>query len=286
MEKILITGANGQLGSEIRNLADANKNIEFIFTDVDDLDITQATQVETFIETNQVTGIINCAAYTAVDAAEDNLSLARKVNVDGPQTLAIAASKHQLKFIHISTDYVFDGSNFKPYVETDPESPIGAYGQTKFDGEKAVFEAYNKAIVIRTSWLYSSHGNNFVKTMKRLMSERPEIGVIFDQVGTPTYAADLAQACLSMITDSAFFDKTGTYHYSNEGAISWFDFAHAIKELLALDCRINALQSFEFPTKTARPHYSVLNKAKIKGAFGLEIPYWKHSLQTCLALIS
>ncbi len=285
MEKILITGASGQLGSEIRNLAQTNDQIEFVFTDVDTLDITILEDVDSFVESHKITGIINCAAYTAVDKAEDDLALATKVNVEGPKVLATIAAKYNLKLIHISTDYVFDGTNFKPYVETDPENPIGAYGKTKYDGEQAVFSVCPNAVVIRTSWLYSSYGNNFVKTMKRLMTDREAIGVIFDQIGTPTYAADLAQSCISIIRNEDFFSKSGTYHYSNEGAISWFDFANAIKGILNLQCHINPLQSFEFPTKTARPHYSVLNKTKIKDAFSLEIPYWKNSLEACLELI-
>jgi len=282
MEALLITGANGQLGSEIRAIADRYPEIQFYFTDVMDLDITKPGDVTAFVQQNRITGIINCAAYTAVDRAEEDIELARKVNVDGPAVLGQVAREFKLKLIHVSTDYVFDGENFTPYKEEEPVNPIGAYGQTKLDGEKAVMANHPDAVIIRTSWLYSSFGNNFVKTMRRLMNERDSIGVIFDQVGTPTYAADLAEAVLDIFNDPDFSIKSGIYHYSNEGAISWYDFAMAIREICSLSCQVKPLQTFEFPTKTKRPHYSVLNKSKIKQAFSLEIPYWKHSLEICL----
>jgi len=282
MKNILITGANGQLGSEIRNIASRCPQLNFHFTDIPELDISNKNQVDAFVCENKIDGIINCAAYTAVDRAEEEMELAHLVNEKGTDVLSQVANKYQIRLIHISTDYVFDGNHFAPYQEGDLENPVGAYGRSKLAGEKAVITNFPEAIIVRTSWLYSSHGNNFVKTMKRLMTERDSIGVIFDQVGTPTYAANLAVAVVAMLNDPELKDKGGIYHYSNEGAISWYDFAMAIKEIEGLNCRVNPLKTGEYPTKTKRPAYSVLDKSKIKKAFGLEIPYWKDSLKVCL----
>ena len=229
--------------------------------------------------------MINCAAYTAVDKAEHDVDIAEKVNSEGVLNLVNAVQKEQGKLIHISTDYVFDGNNFLPYKESDPVSPIGVYGKTKRAGELAVLNSSIDAIVIRTSWLYSAYGNNFVKTMLKLGHDRDELGVIFDQVGTPTNASDLAKTCLDILSDksSENISTNGKiYHYSNEGVASWYDFATAIMELGSLDCKVRPIETKDYPTPAKRPHYSVLNKTKIKTDFNIEIPYWRDSLDKCI----
>lgn len=283
---ILITGSNGQLGSEIRQLSNVYPQVHFIFTDVAELDITDENAVADFIQLNQVNAIVNCAAYTAVDKAESDTELAARINEIGPRNLANAASTVQAKMIQISTDYVFNGLSYLPLKETDVIDPIGVYGQTKVDGEKAVLQSGADAIVIRTSWLYSSFGNNFVKTIRKYGSERGQLKVVFDQVGTPTYARDLAKACLDILaTNEVISAKGNIYHYSNEGAVSWFDFAHAIVELSDFQCDIDPVDSSQFQTVARRPNYSVLDKSKIKADFGLKIPYWRESLKECIALL-
>lgn len=283
MLNILVTGANGQLGSELRAIASQYPNYHFFWRDYPELDITNEDDVHHFISANRIQAIINCAAYTAVDRAEEEPERALMVNAFGPDVLGRLAEQYQLRLIHISTDYVFNGKNHKPYTEQLETQPIGIYGLTKRRGEINLMQHASNVIIIRTSWLYSAYGNNFVKTMLRLMAANDEIGVIFDQVGTPTYAGDLAQACLQIIGDPGFEHKGGIYHYSNEGVASWYDFALAVRDLAALDCRVKPLRSDEFPTKASRPHYSVLDKSKIKNSFGLRIPYWRYSLAICLS---
>ncbi len=269
---VLITGANGQLGCELQALLP-----EVILTDVSTLDITDLEAVKAFITDHQIETVINCAAYTAVDKAEDEPELAAKINTLGPANLA----KSGAKIIHISTDYVFDGKNYKPYTEEDTPNPISIYGKTKWAGEKAVLDNAEIAIIIRTAWLYSSHGNNFVKTMRRLGSEKTSLNVVTDQIGSPTYAGDLAKAIIAILPQMNK-KNNGIYHYTNEGVCSWYDFATKIMDLSGLNCRINPIPSSDYPTKANRPFYSVLNKSKIKSTFGIEIPHWEKGLKKCL----
>lgn len=281
--KLLITGANGQLGNEMRVVLAQHRDIEAIYTDVDTLDITNLAQLDLFVAAEKVSHIVNCAAYTAVDKAEDDEDNASKVNIDAVRNLGIVAKRYGAKIVHVSTDYVFDGKSFKPYAEDASVSPTNVYGRTKLAGEKALFAECKDAIIIRTSWLYSSFGNNFVKTMLRLGRERDELNVIFDQVGTPTYAADLAQIILTIITDKEWV--SGIYHFSNEGVCSWYDFTIMIHKLAGIECKVNPIESSAYPVRTPRPHYSVLNKTKIKTTFNFEIPYWVDSLQSCLKIL-
>ena len=277
---ILITGCNGQLGNEMQLLERVNPQHTYFNTDVGELDITDVNAVEKFVMENKIDGIVNCAAYTAVDRAEDNMDLCRTLNGVAPGYLAGAVEKCGGWMIHISTDYVFDGSKNRPYVETDRECPNSVYGNTKLMGEMAVMEKCENAMVIRTAWLYSSFGNNFVKTMIRLGKERDELGVIFDQVGTPTYARDLAECIFAVIERGVI---PGVYHYSNEGVISWFDFTKAIHRIVGInDCHVKPLHTSEYPTKAVRPYYSVLDKTKIKQTYDIEIPYWEDSLRDCI----
>ncbi len=283
MSKILITGSKGQLGSELKALQQAYKQFSFVFTDVEELDITNAQALEEFVVAHQVAAIINCAAYTAVDAAEENQKLAFQLNAEAVEYLVQVATKHKLRLVHISTDYVFDGTASQPYEEQSIVSPIGIYGKTKRAGETHVLGCKAESLIIRTSWLYSSFGANFVKTMLRLGKEKEELSVISDQVGTPTYARDLAKAILEMLSREGRIDEKGKiYHYSNEGVASWYDFAQAIMKIEQLDCKVAPIETKDYPTKATRPHYSVLNKKKIKADFGIEIPYWRDSLGECL----
>ena len=283
--KLLITGAYGQLGSELKELESQFPQYDFLFTDVDSLDITNQVAVEDFFEKNQPNYIINCAAYTAVDKAEDESEISKKINALAPGILAKFAKLNNAKLINISTDYVFAGTANQPYSEADEVNPQSVYGRTKLEGELNCLKENPQTIVIRTSWLYSSFGNNFVKTMLRLGAERDSLKIVFDQIGTPTYAANLANAIIEIIRisekDSAKFIP-GVYHYSNEGVISWYDFAKAIFEIQELNCDVHPVLSVEFPTKAKRPHFSVLNKSKIRDAFNLEIPYWRDSLKECI----
>lgn len=287
MFNILVTGSNGQVGSEIKALH-VSYPYNFFFTDRDSLDITDATAVEKFIEANNINAIINCAAYTAVDKAESDEANADAINHLAVKNFALTCKvpsgckQKNIKLIHISTDYVFDGKNYKPYTEDDTTEPNGVYGKTKLDGEKALLHVSPaNSIIIRTSWVYSSFGANFVKTMLRLGREKEQLGVIYDQVGTPTYARDLARAILDILPNIQN-EKTEIYHYSNEGVLSWYDFAKEIMRMAKLDCQINPIETKEYPTPATRPHYSLLNKSKIKQEFGITIPYWKDSLDACL----
>ena len=286
---ILVTGSNGQLGSEIKDLAAKYKDFSFFFRDLPALDICSSDQLDVFFTENKINTVINCAAYTAVDKAEQDAEIAEKVNSEGVLNLVNALAKVNGKLIHISTDYVFDGNSFLPYQESDEVNPIGVYGNTKRSGELAVINSDIDGIVIRTSWLYSAYGNNFVKTMLRLGNERDELGVIFDQVGTPTNASDLAQACLDILSSkkqSKMNSKGNMYHFSNEGVASWYDFAVTIMELGKVVCHIKPIETKDYPTAAKRPYFSVLNKTKIKIDFEIEIPYWRDSLAFCISKLS
>ena len=270
--KILITGASGQLGLELSKLI-----TDAVLTDKDKLDITDPKAVNDFIDLNNIDTIINCAAYTAVDKAEDDRDIAYKINVIGPENLA----KTKCKLIHISTDYVFDGNACIPYKPEDKTNPISVYGKTKLQGEEAVLKNNSEAIIIRTAWLYSKNGNNFLKTMQKLGLEKENINVVYDQVGTPTFAGDLAKAIVEILPQ--INKKTaGIYHYTNEGVCSWYDFACKIMKLLNLKCKVKPILSEQYPTKAIRPHYSVLDKSKIKKIFNLEIEHWEEALKKCL----
>jgi len=283
--QILVTGAYGQLGSEINQLIGNYPEWNFLFTDVDSLDITNETAVQRYFDKYNIDFVINCAAYTAVDKAESEKETARAINALAPKILAQQSKKSGAKLIHISTDYVFAGDACIPYAEDNQTNPQGIYGSTKLDGEHYVLSECANSVIIRTSWLYSSFGHNFVKTMLRLGKEREELGVVFDQVGTPTYAADLADVLLQIIEKYEENEKSfipGIYHYSNEGVTSWFDFALAIFDLSGIEIKVKPVLSDQFPTLAKRPHYSVLNKSKIKNNFDIQVPYWKDSLQICL----
>lgn len=271
-DKILITGGTGQLGRELKNLLP-----DAISTGSSDLDIIDLDAVNSFIKNNDIKTIINCAAYTAVDKAEETFDTAYKTNVIGPYNLA----KMGLKLIHISTDYVFDGNSNKPYKEEDNTNPISVYGKTKRKGEEEILKNSNNAIILRTAWLYSSYGNNFLKTMIRLGQEKEEINVVSDQIGSPTYAGDLADAIVKILPQINETNK-GIYHYTNEGVCSWYDFAITIMELSNLNCKVNPIPSFKYPTKATRPFYSVLDKTKIKETFNIEINHWSEGLKRCL----
>lgn len=284
MSNILITGAYGQLGSELKEISKKFPQFTYFFTDADTLDICNKEAVNDFIANNKINFLINCAAYTAVDKAEDEPGLCAKINCDAVRNLGEAAAAHGTKVLHVSTDYVFDGTNYRPYVETDPVCPQSVYGETKLAGEQALMAACPDSAIVRTAWLYSSFGNNFVKTMIRLGKERDSLGVIFDQIGTPTYAADLAEALMKMVVfaeENKFVP--GIYHYSNEGVCSWYDFTKKIHRLVGIQCKVSPLETADYPTKAKRPHYSVLNKKKIKTTFGITIPHWEESLTDCIA---
>ena len=277
---ILITGCNGQLGNEMQLLEEANPQHTYFNTDVAELDITDSAAIEKFVNENQIDGIVNCAAYTAVDKAEDNQELCRLLNTVAPGYLAAAVEKRGGWLIQVSTDYVFDGTNHTPYTEDEPTCPNSVYGSTKFDGEKAAQQACSRTMIVRTAWLYSTFGNNFVKTMIRLGKEKPELGVIFDQIGTPTYARDLAVALFAAINQGVV---PGIYHFSNEGVISWYDFTKAIHRIAGItSCHVRPLHTAEYPTPANRPHYSVLDKTKIKQTYNIEVPYWEESLKECI----
>lgn len=277
---ILITGCNGQLGNEIRLLENRHPEHVFFNTDVSELDITKADQVDAYVQNNKIDGIINCAAYTAVDKAESDLDFCRLLNSTAPAYLADAVQRRNGWMIQVSTDYVFDGTNHIPYLESDPTAPIGVYGNTKREGEIEVMNRCRQAVIIRTAWLYSTFGNNFVKTMLRLGREKQQLGVISDQIGTPTYAADLAEAILHIIDKGIV---AGIYHYTDEGVAGWYDFTKAIHRIAGITtCQVNAIGTEDYPTPARRPHYSVLNKKKIKDTFDLSIPHWEESLVRCI----
>ena len=277
---ILLTGCNGQLGNEIQQLEKDYGQHRFFNTDVAELDITNQLAVADFVGRNEIDGIINCAAYTAVDKAEDNKELCTTLNTVAPAYLAAAVEKRGGWIVQVSTDYVFNGKAHKPYVETDTPSPDSVYGSTKLAGELGVQKFCKRAMVIRTAWLYSTFGNNFVKTMIRLGKERAELGVVFDQIGTPTYAGDLAKAIMTAVEKGI---KPGVYHFSNEGVISWYDFTKAIHRIAGITtCKVRPIHTSEYPTPANRPHFSVLDKTKIKETYDMEIPYWEESLHKCI----
>lgn len=281
--KILVTGSNGQLGMEMRRVAvEMCQSHEFIFTDVAELDITDASAV--MQATDGVNAIVNCAAYTNVDAAEDNESVAHLINATAAANLAAAAKSQGAILIHVSTDYVFGGGGNTPRTEDMPTNPLGAYGRTKLAGEQAILDSGCRSVIIRTAWLYSIHGKNFVKTMLGLMSARESLNVVFDQVGTPTYAGDLADAIGTILNTAEPVE--GVYHYSNEGVCSWYDFAVAIAQLSGSSCVVNPCHSCEFPSKVERPAFSVLDKTKIRTTFNLNIPHWFSSLAKCISLLN
>lgn len=280
MKNILITGANGQLGNEMRVLSEENKEYTYFFTDVAELDICDEEAVMNFVQANDIHVIVNCAAYTAVDKAEENVALCTRLNSDAVAFLAKAAESNGAEFIQISTDYVFDGTAHIPYKETEPTCPNSVYGSTKLAGEQNALTLCTRSMIIRTAWLYSTFGNNFVKTMIRLGRERDSLGVIFDQIGTPTYARDLARAIYAAIRQGV---TPGIYHFSNEGVCSWYDFTKAIHRIAGIkDCKVKPLHTEEYPTPAKRPHYSVLDKTKIKATYGIEVPYWMDSLKECI----
>lgn len=280
MKNILVTGANGQLGNEMRLLAEVNKEYTYFFTDVAELDICDEQAVMNFVTAHQIDIIVNCAAYTAVDKAEDNQELCDKLNHVAPGYLAKAIQTRGGYLVQVSTDYVFDGTAHVPYTEEQPTCPDSVYGTTKLAGEQEAMKYCANTMIIRTAWLYSTFGNNFVKTMLRLGREKDSLGVISDQIGTPTYARDLAVAIFAAIHKGII---PGIYHFSNEGVCSWYDFTQMIHHLADIKtCKLRPLHTEEYPTKAKRPHYSVLDKTKIKDIYGIEIPYWVDSLKECI----
>ena len=281
---ILITGSNGQLGNEMRVIAAQYPAINFIFTDIAELDLTNMEALQQFFTQNKPQIVVNCAAYTAVDKAEEDVDLCYLVNKTAVENLAKACAANQVKLLHVSTDYVFDGSSFVPYTEDMPVCPTSVYGKSKLAGEEVAMANCAQTAIIRTSWLYSSFGNNFVKTMIKLGTERDRLTVIFDQVGTPTYAADLAQAIMQIAVYETFVP--GIYHFSNEGVCSWYDFTKKIHKLSNIQCEVLPIETKDYPTKTPRPHYSVLNKAKIKSTYHIAIPHWEDSLERCLKVLN
>lgn len=282
--KILITGANGQLGNEMRVIAKSNTQHEFVFTDVQELNICDKDAVNAFFKEGHFDFVVNCAAYTAVTNAEKDFDKSLALNRDAVRNIGEAAAENGAKVIHISTDYVFDGTAHTPYTEDMPVNPQSVYGKTKYEGEAALTQSGCDYVIIRTAWLYSSFGNNFVKTMIKLGKTRDKLTVIFDQIGSPTYAADLAKAIMTIINSEKFV--TGTYHFSNEGVCSWYDFAKAIHRLYGLhNCDVQPLETKLYPDETPRPAYSVLNKAKIKNTYKVSIPHWYESLEKCIRIL-
>lgn len=278
--KILVTGANGQLGSTFRAIGSEYKMYDFYFYGSKELDITDSSSIKIAFEECHPDIVLNCAAYTAVDRAEDEPEIAFAVNADGVKNLVDACKVNEVALIHISTDYVFDGTNNRPYVETDPVNPIGIYGKSKRAGEEAILDSDISALIIRTSWVYSEFGNNFVKTMLRLGKERDELKVIFDQVGSPTNTYDLAKAIMRIIDQKEKWKgNRDIFHFSNDGVCSWYDFALAIFEISEIKCKVSPILSKEYPTKAIRPHYSVLSKEKIKTKFALEGKHWREALK-------
>ncbi len=280
MTNVLVTGGNGQLANSLRNSMDHQGGYNFHFVDLEELDITDQNSVNSFFSENKPQWCINCAAYTAVDKAESESALAEMVNVNGAKYLAQASKTHRAKFIQISTDFVFDGAQGFVYTEKDATNPLSVYGKTKLAGEVVTINAVEEHFILRTSWLYSEHGNNFMKTMLRLGAERDELNVVTDQIGTPTYAGDLAAIILKIIDeDSAAY---GLYHYSNEGVASWYDFAKAIMEESRTNCKVLPIRTEAYPTPATRPNFSVMDKTKIKKQFNIEIPHWRDSLKKAM----
>ena len=281
--RILVTGSNGQLGSEMVALQTQETPHQWFNLDINELDITDKNAVEQFVVNNKIDGIINCAAYTNVDKAEEDVALCYKVNRDAPQYLAQAIEKVGGFIIHISTDYVFDGTNNIPYTEQDKPNPVTIYGKSKIEGEQYVCESCKQHIIIRTAWVYSSYGKNFVKTMIKLGEEKPSLGVIFDQIGSPTYARDLAKTIITIVNQGII---PGIYNFSNEGVISWYDFTKHIHQLANItSCKVAPIHTADYPTLAQRPHFSVLDKTKIKNTYNIEIPYWRDSLEECIQLL-
>jgi dTDP-4-dehydrorhamnose reductase len=283
MNTILITGSHGQLGNEMQQAATRFPAFNFLYTDVEDLDICDKAALSAFVKANKVNIIVNCAAYTAVDKAEDDVELCYKINADAVRNIGEVASENNLKVVHVSTDYVFDGTNYLPYNEDQPVCPATVYGKSKLAGEQALFASCDQVVVLRTAWLYSSFGNNFVKTMMKLGTDRDSLNVIFDQIGTPTYAADLANAILTLLSHKTFVP--GIYHFSDEGVCSWYDFTKSIHRIAGITCDVHPIETKDYPARTPRPHYSVLNKAKIKSTYGIVIPHWEESLVRCIDIL-
>lgn len=282
MYNILVTGSNGQLGNELRRVIEHKDGVnQYFFTDVAELDITDQSAVSAYLEFNGINIVVNCAAYTNVDQAEDDKEIADLINHVGVKNLAEVCEAKNGFLIHISTDYVFDGTNNIPYIETDETKPLGVYGETKLSGEKAIIDSGCRYIIIRTAWLYSAFGKNFLKTMQKLTAERENIKVVFDQVGTPTYAQDLANVILAIIQKNGLENKDQIYHFSNEGVCSWYDFAVAVNEAFKHSCNVQPCHSNEFPSKVTRPSFSVLDKTKIKQMLEIEVPHWKESVVKC-----
>ena len=288
-QTILVTGSTGQLGQSIHSIRADYLDYDFVFASRQQLDLSNETSITDFFEHNTFDIVINCAAYTAVDKAESEPELANQINHFAIEQLANIAKQDHAKLIHISTDYVFSGKQCRPYIETDEVAPHGVYGKTKLQGEQALEKTLKtNAIIIRTSWLYSEYGNNFFKTMIKLGQDRDNLNVIFDQVGTPTYAKDLAKAIMSIIQSQEFNQidfKTNVVHFSNEGVCSWYDFAKTIFELTNIQCQVTPIETINYPAPATRPYFSVLNKAKIKKTYHLAIPYWKDSMKLCLTAL-
>lgn len=280
---ILVTGSEGQLGSEIRDLEKNYSDHTFFFTDKKELDITKEEAISKFFKANKIEVLINCAGYTAVDKAEGDKPDAMLINATAVKYLAQACSKANALMIHISTDYVFEGKSFKPYTENDTASPKSIYGKTKLDGEIEVIFNAKRALIFRTSWLYSSYGKNFVKTIAEKAKTNGDLKVIYDQIGSPTYAGDLAKAILDIIPKVPAKIRSEIYNYSNEGVASWYDFAEAVIDIKGIDCRIEPVLSKDYPQEAVRPFYSVLNKSRVKKDFGITIPHWRKSLAVCLS---
>lgn len=278
--KTLITGANGQLGTELHEILEREFPGQTLYTDVQELDLTNAKAVYSYVANNEITHIVNCAAYTAVDRAEEEKMLCAAVNTDAVKNLAMAADANGAKIIHISTDYVFDGTNHRPYRESDKVNPISQYGTTKRKGETLLLALAPQAIIIRTAWLYSAHGKNFVKTMLRLADSQPEIKVVCDQIGTPTFARDLASAVVKVLQSHQWVP--GIYHFTDEGAASWYDFAKAIFRIAGKDVKVTPIPTEDYPTPASRPSYSILDRTRIKATYGIEIPHWEEALADCL----
>ena len=283
MKTILITGSHGQLGNEMQQAAHRFPAFNYIYTDVEELDICDKTALNAFVKTNHVNIIVNCAAYTAVDKAEDDIDLCYKINSEAVRNIGEVANENGLKVVHVSTDYVFDGTNYLPYSEDQTVCPATVYGKSKLAGEQALLETCKQAVIIRTAWLYSSFGNNFVKTMMKLGTVRESLNVIFDQVGTPTSAADLADTILNIISHEKFVP--GIYHFSDEGVCSWYDFTKTIHRIAGITCDVHPIETKDYPARTPRPHFSVLNKAKIKTTYRIVIPHWEESLERCIKIL-
>lgn len=287
---VLVTGDRGQLGSEIREIVEKSEarfeKYKFVFIDKEELDLRDNEKIKEFFKSNRFDYIVNCAAYTAVDNAEGDAENAERINVDAVESIAIISKEQNSKLIHISTDYVFDGKNHKPYKENDFVSPLSVYGKTKLEGENRIIRSKANSIIIRTSWLYSYYGRNFVKTIRKLAEEKDVLNIVFDQIGTPTYGRDLAEVIIEILLseDKKLFGKNAAkiYHYSNEGVTSWYDFAKAIVELSGIQCEINPVKTEDYPSIARRPYYCVLNKEKIKSDSNVKIPYWRDSLKNCI----